>query len=152
MKIYHNNKVYVQKKDFVYALKFKILLLPSIYDKLTLPVANDEYLEFSLPSEVKFIKEMAWILDYNEYICLSKEEFHIVVEALIQKMNDAALRYNQAIYHNEDANFEDRQDYMKYSYMINTCRQIYRHKYENKELHLPSFDETMKLNRKYPSH
>lgn len=71
MKIFANNKVYVQKNDLTYLLHNAKEIPTSIFEKVfngIFIVTDDnryEFIEFSKPEEIEFFKKNEWMVDYN---------------------------------------------------------------------------------------
>ena len=82
MKIFVNNKVYVQKNDLSYLLRGAegISIPSSIIDKIfgQVFIVTDEnryeFVEFTSPEVLKFFKKCDWIVDYNLFDSMTEEE------------------------------------------------------------------------------
>ena len=82
MKIFVNNKVYVQKNDLAYFLRGTegISIPSSIIDKIfgQVFIVTDEnryeFVEFTSPKEIKFFEKCDWIVDYNLFDSMTEEE------------------------------------------------------------------------------
>lgn len=81
MKIFINDKVYVQIRDLLLPLgDLCSVPMPESVDDKTLELlyknynSNNEFIEFSKPEEVEFFKACEWIEDYNNFDDMTLEE------------------------------------------------------------------------------
>lgn len=101
MKIFDNNKVYVQKKDINYLIKSDLPMPTSISMKLCeysfahIGARNQyEFMEFENEEEIEFFKSVNFIVDYDKVKDLSKEEITVLIDASVDERNSLALRLN----------------------------------------------------------
>lgn len=102
MKIFRNNKVYVQLNDIAVIMHSELavprnIFLKVIGDGKPFVVADHnrfDLVEFEDGVDIQFFRDCDWIPDYDEYIGLSKKEF-IESSLMIQdEMNEIAKKYN----------------------------------------------------------
>lgn len=82
MKIFANNKAYIQKNDLAYFMKgFEGVTVPSsIIDKIfgNVFIVTDknryEFVEFSSLEEINFFKKCDWMIDYNLFDGMTEDE------------------------------------------------------------------------------
>lgn len=82
MKVFANNKVYVQKNDLAYFMRGTegVSIPSSIIDKVfgEIFIVTDEnryeFIEFSSPKEIEFFRNCDWMIDYNMFDEMTEEE------------------------------------------------------------------------------
>lgn len=117
MKIFTNNKVYVQNNDLAYFMHFTegVSIPSSIFNRVfgNVFIVTDqnryEFQEFSLPEEIEFFKNCDWMVDYNSFNGMNDEE---IVQCGVQ-INDERNRIAAAF--NELPEKEREQQYNKVS-------------------------------------
>ena len=117
MKIFANNKVYVQKNDLAYFMRGAegILIPSSIIDKVfgQVFIVTDEnryeFVEFSSLEEIEFFKKCDWIVDYNLFDGMTEEQ---IVEYGCQ-INDERIKIATSF--NELSEKEKEKQYVKVS-------------------------------------
>ncbi len=71
MKIITKDVAFIQKKDIVYLLKSSIKIPEFLYLRMLSEVEDIsnkyEFVKFSERGEIKFLKNMDWIIDYKKY-------------------------------------------------------------------------------------
>lgn len=82
MKIFANNKAYIQKNDLAYFMRCAegVSIPSSIIDKVfgQVFIVTDEnryeFVEFSSPEEIEFFKKCDWMVDYNLFDGMTEEQ------------------------------------------------------------------------------
>ena len=94
MKVFRDDKAYVQLKDLDFLFRYSGSCIPqSIYKKALRYVYNmdeenlDDFIEFSEPEEVEFFKKDTYIIDLDEAIQLSSEEYSDSILSLQEGIN-----------------------------------------------------------------
>ena len=98
MKIYNNNKVYVQVSDLKQLIEYEKNVPHTIFEKLIKITKenNDDnnFIVFDKPNELEYFKLMRWIVDYKRVRNLSNEDLKRMSSRLTVKMNEALLDGN----------------------------------------------------------
>lgn len=101
MKIFKDDKVYVQLNDIAYLNSYGDEIPASIYLKVFgdgITIINNsnryEFVEFDEPSEIEFFKEIDWMVDYNTVKDLSDEAIMALGEQIATEQSDIVLKYN----------------------------------------------------------
>ena len=103
MKLFINNKVYVQKNDLAYFMRGSegISIPSSIIDKVFSQVfiVTDEnryeFVEFSSPEEIEFFKKCDWMVDYNLFDDMTEEEIVEYGCQINAERNKIATSFNE---------------------------------------------------------
>ena len=102
MKIFLNNKAYVQKNDLSYFLRGAegVSIPSSIIDKVfgQVFIVNDEnryeFIEFSSPKEIEFFRNCDWMIDYNMFDGMTEEEIINFGCKINDERNKVAAAFN----------------------------------------------------------
>ena len=99
MKIYNNNKVYVQVSDLKQLIEYEKNVPYTIFEKLIKITKdnntdNNNFIVFDKPNELEYFKLMRWIVDYKRVRNLSNEDLKRMSSRLTVKMNEALLNGN----------------------------------------------------------
>ena len=103
MKIFANNKAYVQNNDLAYLMRGAegISIPASIFNKVfgKVFIVTDEnrydFIEFSEPAEIEFFKECDWMVDYNAFDNMTEEEIIQIVCKINEERNKIAQAFNE---------------------------------------------------------
>ena len=103
MKIFANNKAYIQKNDLAYFMRGTegIPIPSSIIDKVfgqTFIVTDEnryEFVEFSSKEEIEFFKKCDWMVDYNLFDGLTEEEIVEYGCQINSERNKIAASFNE---------------------------------------------------------
>ncbi|MBE6160472.1 MAG: hypothetical protein E7157_05460 [Lactobacillales bacterium] len=94
-------KIYVQKNDIMYLNQTDLSIPASIFMKIfgngVTIIDNSnrfEFVEFTNSHEIEFLKNIDWIIDYNEVKELSKDEIMKLANEIANKQNEIADKYN----------------------------------------------------------
>ena len=102
MKVFVNNKVYVQNSDLAYFLRgVDGKSAPSsIFNKIFGDVFivdssnRNDFVEFTSPEEVEFFRNCDWIIDYDSFNAMSEEEIIEYATHISDERNRIADEFN----------------------------------------------------------
>ena len=103
MKVFANNKVYIQKNDLAYFMRGAegVSVPSSIIDKVfgQVFIVTDEnryeFVEFSSPEEIEFFKKCDWMVDYNLFDSMTEEEIIEYGCQINAERNKIATSFNE---------------------------------------------------------
>ena len=106
MKLFHTEdgkeKVWVQMEDIMHVMHQTEVSIPaSIVTKIFsgVVIVTDEhrfdFVKFEEEAEVKFFKDIDYILDYNQYKDLSDEQMRAEGKLIAERMYEIAEKWNQ---------------------------------------------------------
>ena len=103
MKLFVNNKVYVQKNDLAYFMRGTegISIPSSIIDKVfgQVFIVTDEnryeFVEFSSPEEIDFLKKCDWMVDYNLFDGMTEDQIVEYGCQIYAERNKIATSFNE---------------------------------------------------------
>lgn len=103
MKIFANNKAYVQNNDLAYLMRGAegISIPASIFNKVfgKVFIVTDEnrydFVEFTEPAEIEFFKECDWMVDYNAFDNMTEEEIIQIGCKINEERNKIAQAFNE---------------------------------------------------------
>ena len=103
MKIFANNKAYVQNNDLAYLMRGAegISIPASIFEKVfgKVFIVTDQnrydFVEFSEPKEIEFFKECDWMVDYNSFDNMTEEEIIEIGCRINEERNKIAKAFNE---------------------------------------------------------
>lgn len=99
MKIIANNVAYVQKKDIDYLKQSDLKIPEFIFIKVfgtNIDQNNDyEFVKFLKPNEIKYFKELDWIIDYYQVKNLSEDEIINLIKITAEELNKIAEKFNK---------------------------------------------------------
>lgn len=148
MKIISNEngkeKVYVQMNDLGYLNGTDIPLPASIYMKAFGDISTTiysmnrfDFVEFEEAHEIKFFKNLDFIIDYNEYKNLSLSELEAKAVEIGKKRLDIANAYNNMSDDDKLKNQKMVEDHENLDYIVKNILHLYRIKENNQSLNLP---------------
>ena len=102
MKVFANNKVYVQKNDLAYFMRGAegVSIPSSIVEKVfgQIFIVTDEnryeFIEFSSPKEIEFFRNCDWMIDYNMFDEMTEEEIVNYGCQINTERNNVAAAFN----------------------------------------------------------
>lgn len=149
MKIFRDDKVYVQKSDIAY-LDISDASIPSqvyyiIYGKGPVIIGEFNRLQFEEYSEkqiIDFFREIPWILDYDDVKDLTNHELGQLVEELLDQRNSIANMYNRMNEKERKRNSSMRSQCELLDYKMETIREFQMYKNGNIKMQLPKGIET----------
>ncbi|MDD2203578.1 MAG: hypothetical protein PHT75_04545 [Bacilli bacterium] len=96
-----------------------------------------KYLEFTEPEEVKYLKSLDFILNYNEFNNLSAEDIEKIEMKIVSKLNDIAKKYNSLDAEGRRKNAELVSQHEKLKYLLDNLEMIYLKKVNGDDILLP---------------
>ncbi len=151
MKLFHKERgkevVYVQMQDIMYLMHELDIGIPaSIVSKLfgggTVIVTDEnrfEFVKFSNEKEVKYFKDLDFILDYREYKDLTDEQLDKKWRELADKLNGIAEKWNGMSIDERKKNAELYTEYQKIDYMLKFLKEVYDVKHGARVMPFPNF-------------
>lgn len=105
MKVFANNKVYVQNNDLAYFIRGTISdgvevpssILDKVFGKIFIVTDKNRYdfVEFSKPDEIEFFRDCGWMVDYNSFDGMSEEEIIRIFYQTNEERNNLAQSFNE---------------------------------------------------------
>ena len=103
MKIIMDNKAYVQLNDLAYLMKSSVgkaipaSIVNKVFGEMFICTDSNRYdfMEFNLPEEIKFFKNLSYSVDYMEYKDLSDKEIIEAGQKIAEEMNTLATKFNE---------------------------------------------------------
>ena len=151
MKLFHteNGKevVYVQTQDIMYLNNETDISIPaSIFAKVfvggvTITDASNrfDFAKFEDESEVKFFRELDFIIDYDQYKDLTDEQFMEEYQKLESKANEIDEKWNNMTEEEREENGSLYDEYCNIEYMLNFLSEIYAVKHGERQMPFPEF-------------
>ena len=124
MKIFNieNNKevVYVQKGDLAFIMHYAIevpgAFVTDFFNDIV--IINDsnrmEFVRFEHKTEIDYLKEQDWIIDYRDYINLTEEKIKENGNELVYKINETFYEYNDSIADEERKKILEKYQLLRY--------------------------------------
>lgn len=154
MKLFHteNGKevVYVQGQDIIYLMKKGIY--PSIFTKqLIIDDSNRfEVIRFDKEHEVKFFRELEFIIDYNQYKDLTDDQIDEEENKLASKANEIAKKWNSMTKEEQEQNKSLWDEHCDIMYMIMSICKVYAVKHNMRVMPFPEFVNLPEKTKKKP--
>ena len=150
MKVFHTEKgnevVYVQMQDIIYiSNEIDISIPASIFTKVFtgVTIVDDsnrfDFVKFDKKHEVKFFKDLDFILDYDKYKDLSDEDFEKEGQKLIDKANEIAKKWNSMNEKEREKNYSILEEHEKISYMLGFMGEIGAVRHGKRSMPFPKF-------------
>jgi len=103
MKIITDDAIYVQRKDLEYLHDLRSLGIPrsifvEVFGKGILTIDNsnkNDFVKFVAKEDIEFLKNLEWIVDYNELKDLTIEQLTELIEEVVNQMNGIADTINE---------------------------------------------------------
>lgn len=161
MKVFHteNGKeaVYVQMQDIMYLLNETDTPIPTtIFTKVFtgVTIVNDsnrfEFVRFDEEHEVKFFRDLEFIIDFDQYKVLSDEQLEDEVQKFGAKANEIAKKWNSMTKEERKQNASLYDDHRNLGYMINFLSEIYAIKHGKRTMPFPDFVKMPEKPKKKP--
>ena len=161
MKVFHteNGKeaVYVQMQDIMYLSNETDMPIPaSIFTKVFTGVtivtdANRfEFVKFDEEHEVKFFRELEFIIDFDQYKGFTDEQLEAEAQKLGTKANEIAEKWNSMKPEEREKNAELYEEHRNLGYMINFLSEIYAVKHGKRKMPFPDFVKMPEKPKKKP--
>lgn len=149
MKLFHTENgretVYVQMQDIMQLNQSDISIPASIYIKVFtgITIVDDsnrfDFVEFNEEHEVKFFKELEFILDYDQYKGLTDEQLEEEGQKIADRANKIAEKWNSMFPEEREKNSNLVQEYENMEYMLNFLSEIYAVKHGKRSMPFPDF-------------
>lgn len=149
MKLFHteNGKetVYVQMQDIMQLNQSDMPIPESIYTKVFtgITIVNDsnrfDFVSFDEAHEVKFFRELEFIIDYDQYKELTDEQLGEKGQKLVMKANEIAEKWNSMSSDEREQNSHLFQEHENIEYMLNFLSEIYAIKHGKRSMPFPDF-------------
>lgn len=152
MKVFHteNGKevLYVQMQDIVYLLcqtdtPIPATILTKVFTGPT--IVNDsnrfEFVRFDDEQEVKFFKDLEFIIDFDQYKVFSDKQLEEEAQKLQTKANEIAEKWNSMTKEERKKNSSLYGDHRNLVYMIDFLSEIYAVKHKERTMPFPDFVE-----------
>ena len=145
MKIFDekNRKIYVQICDVLHLYKRNYYVLSSIKEKVHLDYNNDvdiySFLEFSNNDEIEYFRSLNFILNYNDYSQLNKEELKDKIILLSKDIEISKNKVNNVLI-NSDNNIETDilvNEIINKEYFLSSLNELLFRKKNNMKFDIP---------------
>lgn len=149
MKLFHteNGKeaVYVQMRDIMQLNQSDMPIPASIYTKVFtgITIVDDsnrfDFVRFDEEHEVKFFRELEFVIDYDRYKDLTDQQLEEEGQKLATKANEIAEKWNSMSPDERDQNSNLLQEHENVGYMLNFLSEIYAIKHGKRSMPFPAF-------------
>ena len=151
MKLFHTEKgkevVYVQRQDLMYLYESDMPILASIFTKVFVPgkvtITNDsnrfDFVKFEKDDEVKFFRDLEFIIDYDQYKDLTDEQLEEEAQKLATRVNQIAEKWNGMTEKDRKENRNLLEEYQNLDYMIKFLGEIYAVNHGKRSMPFPRF-------------
>ena len=158
MKLFHQERgkevVYVQMQDIMHLNSTDIPIPASIYTQVfneAIVVCDNNrfnFERFDKEHEVKFFRDLDFILDYDQYKDLTDEQLEEEGQKLADKANEIARRWNNMNESERQQNSNLLQEHENLGYMLNFLSEIYAIKHRKRSMPFPKFVKTSEKPKK----
>ena len=147
MKVFNDDKVYVQNNDLQYLLRAceGSSIPSSIFNKVfgdIYIVTNDnryEFVEFSNPEDIEFFKNCDWIINYHDFDEMTEEEIVSYGSQINDKRNELAGKFNNLSEKEKEKQYEKvSSEIMMLDYKIYSIRDLLWHRQGHLKFSIPS--------------
>lgn len=139
--------VYVQKQDIAYLIHEIDMPIPaSVYLKVLgggATLINDfnrfDFVKFDKEEDVKFFKELDFIIDLNQYKDLTYQQLEEEEKKIVTKLDEIAEKWNNM---SEDERIENKsvlEEHHNLDYMLKFLDEIYAVKHGERKMPFPEF-------------
>ena len=160
MKLFHteNGKesVYVQMQDIMHLNNTDMPIPASIYTKVFtgIVIVDDsnrfDFVRFDEEHEVKFFRELDFVIDYDQYKDLTDEQLEEEGQKLATKANEIAERWNAMTPEERQKNSNLLQEHENLGYMLNFLSEVYAVKHGKRSMPFPDFVKLPEKPKKKP--
>ena len=157
MKVFTNDKVYVQKQDLAFFLRGvgNLAFPSSIFDKIFgegiyQPFFVDEsnkydFVEFDKLDEIAFFKKCDWIVDYNMFDGMTKKEIENEANKVLAECDIYTSKHNNLPDDERKNNYKVALlELEHFNHKIRSIMQIKEYKYGALEFQMPYNEEIVK--------
>ena len=100
MKIITSNAAFIQKKDLDFLIHKNLDLPDSVVLRIHGDVPIDEnnkyeFVKFTLRKEIKYFKNLDWLIDYKQINKLSEDEMIELYKKTAKEVDNIAYKYNE---------------------------------------------------------
>lgn len=158
MKLFHteNGKetVYVQMQDIMHLNQSDMPIPASIYTKVFtgITIVDDsnrfDFVSFDEEHEVKFFKDLEFVIDYDQYKELTDEQLEEEGQKLAMRANEIAEKWNSMSSDERKKNSNLLQEHENIAYMLNFLFEIYAVKHGKRSMPFPDFVKLPKKSKK----
>lgn len=137
--------VYVQMQDIMYLNQSDMPIPASIYTKVFtgITIVNDsnrfDFVSFNEEHEVKFFRELEFVIDYDQYKDLTDEQLEEEGYKLATKANEVAAKWKSMSSDERKKNSNLLQEHENIGYMLNFLSEIYAVKHGKRYMPFPTF-------------
>lgn len=151
MKLFHTTKngkevVYVQMQDIMYLSNETDMPIPAtIFTKVFtgVVIVNDsnrfDFVRFDKEHEVKFFKEIDFIIDFDKYKEFTDEQLEEEAQKLASRSREIAEKWNSMTAEERKNNISLYSENENIGYMINFLSEIYAVKHGRRSMPFPKF-------------
>jgi len=150
MKLFRNNRVYVQMNDVMFAMSHSDsvpgVVVNQIFKGIVI-VTNDnkmDFVNFDDKTAINYFKSLDFIVNYDDYKDLSIEELDAKAEELIEKIGVVADKYNGLSEEKRAKHHDLVDEYEKLEYVINCLGEIKGIKLGTNHMDIPEENTTSK--------
>jgi len=157
VKLFHteNGKevVYVQMQDLMHLNSIDIPIPASIYVKVftrTIIVDDSnrfEFVKFDEEHEIKFFRELDFVIDFEQYVNLTDEQLEEKRKKLSTKAQEIVEKWN-SMTQEERQKSDLPEEYENLGYMLMFLSEIYSIKYGKRVMPFPDFVKLPKVKKK----
>jgi|GEM_PF-2253702 len=130
MKLFRNNKIYVQMNDVMFAMNHSNAIPAVIVNQIfkdVVIVTNEnrmDFVSFDDKVAIDYFRKLDFIVNYDDYKDLSIEELDAKAEIILKKIKDIVDKYNNLSSKKIKENQELINEYEKLEYVINYLGEI----------------------------
>ncbi len=161
MKLFHTEKgkevVYVQMQDIIFLLHQTDMPMPaSIFTKVFTDViiVTDEnrfdFVKFDEEPEVKFFRDLEFIIDFDQYKNLTIEQLGEESKRLAKRANNISDQWNSMSKEEREKNSALLDEHKGISYMMDFLLEIYYLNHGKRTMPFPKFVTKPKKNKRIP--
>lgn len=145
MKKYNKDKtvVYIQIKDIMMLNLVDKEIPKSTFEKIRFifSMSNEEnknkFIKFTNPLDIEFFGSFDWIVDYDEYIHLSEDEFEITTTKIYSDMLEIIKTFESKPLHEQKKYLYLKRQHQLMEHMVTSVCEIYAIKYGYSDMKIP---------------
>jgi len=130
MKLFRNNKVYVQMNDVMFAMNHSnsipAVVVNQIFKDVVIVTSDNrmDFVNFDDEVAINYFRKLDFVVDYDDYKDLSIEELDAKAGVLIEKLGVIANNYNSLSKEKRAKHQDLVEEYEKLEYVINYLGEI----------------------------
>lgn len=155
MKVFHNENgrevVYVQMQDLGYLVNESDLSVPEsfftkVFTGMTYITDSNrfDFVKFDDDEDVKFFKELEFIIDFDKYKGLTDEQLERESIKVITEINEIAEKWNSMSEEEQEKNGDLLEQYNDLKHMLKFLTSIYAVKHNEITMPFPEFVDVPK--------